>query len=47
MAMIPKHATVKSLTVCSFDSNSGDGDKISKVAIEAVEAFLTFKKDYI
>ncbi|WBW75422.1 arginase protein [Schizosaccharomyces osmophilus] len=33
MNLIPKTCTPKSLTVSSFDSDAGDGDKIAQIAI--------------
>ncbi|CRG88783.1 hypothetical protein PISL3812_05818 [Talaromyces islandicus] len=40
MDLVPRKATPKSLTVCSFDPNAGDGDKIAKIAIRAITAFF-------
>lgn len=40
MEMLPKKAIPKSLTVCSFDPNSGDGDKIAHIAICAIKTFF-------
>ena len=40
MGLVPQKATPKSLTVCSFDPNAGDGDKIARIAIRAVAAFV-------
>lgn len=40
MDLIPHKATPASLTVCSFDPNLGDGDKIALVAINAIVAFV-------
>ncbi|KAK4862923.1 hypothetical protein LT330_010725 [Penicillium expansum] len=40
MGLVPQKATPKSLTVCSFDPNAGDGDKIAGIAIRAVVAFV-------
>ncbi|OQE14470.1 hypothetical protein PENSTE_c035G06818 [Penicillium steckii] len=39
MELVPKAAAPKSLTVCSFDPNAGDGDRIAKIAIRAVASF--------
>ena len=39
MAMLPKKATPRSLTVCSFDPNAGDGDKIASIAVRAITSF--------
>ncbi|KAJ5391783.1 hypothetical protein N7509_007273 [Penicillium cosmopolitanum] len=40
MGMLPNKAVPKSLTVCSFDPNSGDGDKIAHIAIRAIKTFF-------
>jgi arginase len=40
MGMLPNKAVPKSLTVCSFDPNSGDGDKIAHIAIRAIKSFF-------
>ncbi|OQE14158.1 hypothetical protein PENFLA_c040G10597 [Penicillium flavigenum] len=40
MGLVPQKATPKSLTVCSFDPNAGDGDKIAGIAIRAIVAFV-------
>lgn len=40
MGLVPKKSTPKSLTVCSFDPNAGDGDKIANIAIRAIVAFF-------
>lgn len=40
MDLVPKKATPKSLTVCSFDPNAGDGDRIAEIAIRAIVAFV-------
>ncbi|PYH94288.1 Arginase/deacetylase [Aspergillus ellipticus CBS 707.79] len=40
MGLVPLKATPKSLTICSFDPNAGDGDKIAKIAIRAVVSFF-------
>ncbi|KAG9943725.1 putative arginase, partial [Aureobasidium melanogenum] len=44
MKLTPQKTTPKSLTVCSFDPEAGDGDKIAKIAIHAI---LTFVKELI
>jgi arginase len=41
MALVPLNATPKSLTVCSFNPNLGDGDKIAKIGVRAIVAFMT------
>ena len=41
MGMMPGLVQPVSLTVCSFNPNLGDGDKIAKIAIEATVAFFT------
>jgi arginase len=41
IGMVPYRARVMSLTVCSFDPSLGDGDKIGKIAVEAIVAFAT------
>ncbi|CAI7641144.1 unnamed protein product, partial [Penicillium palitans] len=40
MGLVPQKATPKSLTVCSFDPNAGDGDKIAGIAIRTIVAFV-------
>ncbi|KAJ5113838.1 arginase [Penicillium angulare] len=40
MDLVPKKSTPKSLTICSFDPNAGDGDKIAQIAIRAIMAFF-------
>ncbi|KAF5862124.1 hypothetical protein ETB97_012109 [Aspergillus alliaceus] len=40
MELVPKMTTPKSLTVCSFDLDSGDGDKIARIAIRAITSFV-------
>lgn len=40
MSIVAQRARPASLTVCSFDPNLGDGDKISAIAIRAVTAFV-------
>ncbi|KAJ6014223.1 arginase [Penicillium herquei] len=40
MSLVPRKSNPKSLTVCSFDPDSGDGDKIARIAIEAITAFV-------
>jgi len=39
MKLVPKAAVPRSLTVCSFDPNAGDGDRIAEIAIRAIKAF--------
>ncbi|KAJ5742538.1 uncharacterized protein N7511_011270 [Penicillium nucicola] len=39
LALLPKKATPRSLTVCSFDPDAGDGDKIASIAVRAISAF--------
>lgn len=39
MKLVPKAAVPRSLTVCSFDPNAGDGDRIAKIAICVIKAF--------
>jgi arginase len=41
MELVPLHARPKSLTVCSFNPNLGDGDKIAKIGVRAIVAFMT------
>lgn len=41
LALVPKKAEPVSLTVCSFNPNLGDGDKIARIAVGAVVAFVT------
>jgi arginase len=40
MELVPRFAAPKSLTVCSFDSDAGDGDKIATIAIRAITTFV-------
>lgn len=40
LGLVPKKATPASLTVCSFDPDTGDGDKIAKIGIRAIITFL-------
>ncbi|PYI11001.1 arginase [Aspergillus sclerotiicarbonarius CBS 121057] len=40
MDLVPKRSTPKSLTVCSFDPNTGDGDRIAQIAIRAITTFV-------
>ncbi|KAJ5729565.1 arginase [Penicillium malachiteum] len=40
MSLVPKKSNPKSLTVCSFDPDSGDGDRIARIAIEAITTFV-------
>lgn len=39
MDLVPTRSTPRSLTVCSFDPDVGDGDRIAKIAVHAVTAF--------
>lgn len=39
LGVVPKKATPVSLTVCSFNPNLGDGDKVANIAIRAIVAF--------
>ncbi|GAQ43003.1 hypothetical protein AtubIFM56815_008458 [Aspergillus tubingensis] len=40
MDLVPTRSTPRSLTVCSFDPDVGDGDRIAKIAVRAVTAFV-------
>jgi arginase len=40
MGIVPKKSNPKSLTMCSFDPNAGDGDKIGQVSIRSITRFL-------
>lgn len=40
MELVPQLAVPKSLTVCSFDPDAGDGDKIAAIAVRAITTFL-------
>lgn len=40
LGLVPKKTTPASLIVCSFDPDTGDGDKIAKIGIRAITAFL-------
>lgn len=40
MDLVPKESTPIALTVCSFDPNAGDGDKIARIAIRAISTFV-------
>ncbi|OJZ84274.1 hypothetical protein ASPFODRAFT_48278 [Aspergillus luchuensis CBS 106.47] len=40
MGLVPTRSTPRSLTVCSFDPDVGDGDRIAKIAVRAVTAFV-------
>ncbi|OOF92448.1 hypothetical protein ASPCADRAFT_175355 [Aspergillus carbonarius ITEM 5010] len=40
MDLVPKKSIPKSLTVCSFDPDAGDGDKIARIAIRAITTFV-------
>ena len=41
MSMVPELVQPVSLTVCSFNPNLGDGDKIAGIAVRATVAFFT------
>jgi len=41
MALVPLNATPTSLTLCSFNPNLGDGDKIATIGVRAIVAFMT------
>jgi arginase len=41
MELVPLNATPKSLTVCSFNPNLGDGDKVATIGVRAVVQFMT------
>lgn len=41
MELVPKKAKPTSLTVCSFDPSLGDGDKVAKIGVKAIMAFVT------
>jgi arginase len=40
MDLVPRKATPTSLTVCSFNPNLGDGDKVATIGIKAIVAFV-------
>lgn len=40
LKLVPKKAVPTSLTVCSFDPDAGDGDKIAKIGIRVIRAFM-------
>ncbi|KAL3491045.1 arginase [Aspergillus germanicus] len=40
MELVPQLAVPKSLTVCSFDPDAGDGDKIAAIAVRAITTFV-------
>ncbi|KAH4103941.1 hypothetical protein HBH70_097170 [Parastagonospora nodorum] len=40
MDLVPQKATPKSLTVCSFNPNLGDGDKVATIGVKAIVAFV-------
>ncbi|KAL2071969.1 hypothetical protein VTL71DRAFT_11312 [Oculimacula yallundae] len=40
MDLVPKKSTPVSLTVCSFDPNLGDGDKIAGIGVKAIVTFV-------
>jgi arginase len=40
MDLVPHKATPTSLTVCSFNPNLGDGDKVATIGVKAIVAFV-------
>lgn len=40
MDLVPKKSTPKSLTVCSFDPDTGDGDRIAGIAVRTINVFV-------
>ena len=40
MDLVPQKASPTSLTVCSFDPNLGDGDKVAAIGVKAIVAFV-------
>jgi len=40
IALVPSKASPVSLTVCSFDPNSGDRDKAAKITVRAITIFV-------
>lgn len=40
MRLVPRMAGAKSLTVCSFDPDAGDGDRIAGIAVRAITTFF-------
>ncbi|KAL4982502.1 arginase [Aspergillus falconensis] len=40
MEIVPQMVTPTSLTVCSFDPDAGDGDKIARIAVRAITTFV-------
>lgn len=40
MGLVPRMAGAKSLTVCSFDPDAGDGDRIAGIAVRAITTFV-------
>lgn len=40
MDLVPQKVTPTSLTVCSFNPNLGDGDKVATIGIKAIVAFV-------
>lgn len=42
MNLLPKKATPVSSTMCSFNPNLGDGDKIAVIGIRTAIAFVEF-----
>jgi arginase len=41
MALTPLNTKPTSLTVCSFNPDLGDGDKITKIGVREIVAFMT------
>lgn len=41
LGLVPELSAPTSLTVCSFNPNLGDGDKIATIGIDAIVAFFT------
>jgi arginase len=40
LGLVPRFVEARSLTVCSFDPDAGDGGRIAGIAIKAIEAFV-------
>lgn len=40
LALLPRYVAPTSLTVCSFNPNLGDGDKIAMIGVRAIVAFM-------
>ncbi|OAL05323.1 Arginase/deacetylase [Phaeosphaeriaceae sp. SRC1lsM3a] len=40
MGLVPQKTTPTSLTVCSFNPNLGDGDKVATIGVKAIVAFV-------